>query len=705
MSIAQTYSTLILEQIIHQILDDGIPLSVSEIDARYKAFVADQDLSKPLFNKNNSEIVLQESASVTKYNQTNFEIARDLTVLYQELFTITDDSIKSFDRWRTEILSMQSQINALDTRITDLLRTQIDQNAHFIADNFADATKIDLNLTDAFVNLNEHTISLSTSNRNPTRLVLNNIDPSNVQFTVLSRNNLQTVVNVAQAVNAFDDKNNFWQTQVIVSDSRNPITGELKVKLNNSVVSISKIIFTIHSSNSGSPMQITPLISVDGVNYSPLNTDNTTLSVDTKGVWSFPSTDAFAVKFIITKTGYDVQQDNNFIYEFGAQDISFYNENFQSDLSQTMFSNVLNAIDNDNNPIEFDSVSLEVCERTPTNTTIDYFISALSLPTDNPTWIPIDKIDKDIAIHSKEINFGNISNLAIAGLKVSYDSSGSVNLVNPGSKFNLITLSSGITITTPQETSNTRYVMVNSNERILDSEIDGSIDILQGSIQIFRNVGIKGNTELVRTIQRGWTYLEPYYISNIEITNQNGLLMDFGDQSVVLDNTIVKGRITITNGIHNIKVHKNNWVNIVSDILSIDDLKIKDPLFPFNHKYLVEGYPIVIEGNPYQGADIFAGYFMTEVSAYELFNNVSIDDYSKFATDMDADVPEISKPPSTVFVVKSNENYSDFLDELFTIRFSVKHQLYKYLKFKAELVTQDSNVTPNLDGYKLKISI
>ena len=121
MSIADTYSDLILEQIIRDILDEGITLSVAEIDSRYKAFVNGRDLSEPLFDVNQSEVIPAEKFSASKYNETNLEIARDLTVLYKELLSITDDSIKSFDRWRTETLSMQAQIRGLDTRISNLL--------------------------------------------------------------------------------------------------------------------------------------------------------------------------------------------------------------------------------------------------------------------------------------------------------------------------------------------------------------------------------------------------------------------------------------------------------------------------------------------------------------------------------------------------------------------------------------------------------
>ena len=218
---------------------------------------------------------------------------------------------------------------------------------------------------------------------------------------------MQNIVTVTPIVNAFKDVNSYWQTRILITNSQKPITAELKVQLNNAPVAISKITFTIHSSNAGNPIQITPMISTDGINFTAVNASNITVSVDTIGSWSFPSTDVLVVKFIMTKTGYDTLEDNNFIYEFGAQDISFYNENFGTD-SQVFLSTALSAPDTDNNPIEFDSVELEVCERIPLNTSIDYFISALNSLTDTPTWISIDPSDKDPSLHSKKINFGNM---------------------------------------------------------------------------------------------------------------------------------------------------------------------------------------------------------------------------------------------------------------------------------------------------------
>ncbi len=702
MSISQTYSEVILEKIIRDILDEGIALSVSEIETRYNAFVSNQDLSEPLFNIDIAVVDVGESNTTTKQNQTNIEIARDLAVLYKELFSITDDSIKSFDRWRTELLLQQAQIRKLDSRITNLLRTQIERNTHFIIDNFENTSLIDTDNTTALISLKENTIALNLSNTDPTRITLNNLLSNNVEFSVLTRQNLQSVIDApgGSPINAFFDVNNFWQTRVTMKTGNFPVTCELKVKITSTIEQVSKIVFKLHSANTSGAIQITPLISSDGANFSTLNVSNPTQSVSDTGTWSFPSIEVSVIKFVMTKTGYDVLENNNYTYEFGAEEIAFYNENFEPNLVQQLITTPLFAPDLDGNPIEFDSVTIETCERIPDNTSINYFISPLSTPNGTPIWTQIEPATRSNNVFPSQRNFGNIDNVTLTDFMVSFDSTS--ELINPASTFFVIDFSSGIPITNQQTFNDRRYVFLNSNERILDHQINNSSNVVLDSVEIFRNVGARGDVTLVRNLQRGWSYVDPFYITNVEVFSENGLSIDFGDQQIIIDNNSSHGKVLLSKGIHNIKINKNNWIPLLSGIVSLDNLKNIDKLFPFNHKYLIEGYSLPEIDNPYKGVDIFAGYYMKQVSIYDLSVNVTEDDYSKFA--IDQDIAFEGKESNIVFVVKSNENYSDFLDELFTIRFDIANQLYKYLKLKVEFLTTDSSVTPNLDGYKLKIA-
>jgi hypothetical protein len=382
---------------------------------------------------------------------------------------------------------------------------------------------------------------------------------------------------------------------------------------------------------------------------------------------------------------------------------------------QTLYSKILSVVDIDNSIIEFNRVSLQVCERIPADTDIKYYIAALNDPMSlSSVWVPIDHMDKKQPLHPKEIVFGHLLNLTLPGSKISYMPL-EINPidVNPGKDYTIWDVVNDAFVAQPVSTSAIkRYAFLNSNDRILDYQIKSTVSISPGSLELFRNVGIRNtdssdSTMEVRNIRAGWGFKDPYYSSAIEVDNAQGVVINFGDKALIVDGTVVKGKVTLTQGLHLIQVHKNNWINIPGALdpipanMTIDLLKANDPLFPFNHKHLIEGYGFNDPNNPYTGIDIFAEIYMKQVSIADIIHNVSKDDYTRFATDFDAGNPN---PPSLVFVVKSDENKSDMLDELFTIRFDLKKQLYKYLKFKAEFSSESADVSPNLDGYKLKIS-
>lgn len=722
MSIESIYQDLILDQIIKDMLNENISLTTNELINRYNTFIETHDLSKPLFDLDNAKVITLENASASKWNNTNQEILRDLIVTYKAMFKITSDSLVNFDRWRTELALLESQLKTLDTRISNLISTQTNLNTFFISDDFVDTSKIDLVNTTAAIDLKHQTVTLNTSTPKPTRFNLNDIQAQDIQFTALTRSNLQEVVTApfGELINAFIDDDSFWQSRVKTNDFSLPITGELKVKLSDSIVNLNKITFKLHSSNTISTVQITPMISIDNINFIQLPITDITLSVNDLAIWNFPKQEVKYIKFIMTKNGYDFFENKSYIYEFGAENISFYTENFTSDQSSELVSNILSANDIDNNPIEWNKVSLQVCERVPTDTFIDYYIAPLANPTDTPVWHSISHSADEQPLFANTLSFGDINNITVSGIMLSYNPQGALspnNFVNPGQAFTLVDVSSGIATTASVVSSAQRYAHLNSNERILEHEIKSSIDILNNSIEVFRNVGQPHDTTPIRTIQRGWGFSEPYYYSVVEIINQNGLNINFGEQNIILDNVIRNGKVNFSKGIHTIKIHKNNWITISSGATSLatigdlTSLQTLDPLYPFNHKYLIEGYILDNINNPYIGVDIFAEFYMSQVSIDDLNNSVSSIDYTKFAIDIDAidDLATIngitgSTGSNIVFVVKSDENYSDFLDELFTIRFDIKNQLFKYIKFKAKLNTLNSDVAPNLDGYKLRLS-
>ncbi len=722
MPIQDTYREFILKQIIQDILNEGEALTLLEIQSRYNAFVLDKELSEPLFDLESAKVIPLENASATKWNTTNAEIKRDLEVAYKELFIITNQSLSQFDRWRTEIVFLEGQLKNLESRITTLVSTQTQSNIHYIIDDFVDTSKVDLTNTDCMIDLTYQTITLDTATTNSSKISLNKIKPQDVQFTVLSRKNLQFVTNASfgELKNAFIDSDSFWQSRIGSYSASQAFTAELKVKISDSPIPINKISFKSHAANTKSVIQVTPLISTDNINFSQLPIKDITLGITTQGIWSFPSEEVQWVKFLMTKNGSDFTENKYYIYEFGADQINFYSEDFDEEEEQTVISKSLFAKDLQGNPVEFNKVSLEVCERIPENTSINYYVAPLLTSDGVPDWHSINHINDTEPQYSKELSFGDIDNVIISGVSLSYSPFADLtpdNFVNPSQYYQLATLDSEELITSSGVASAQRYALINSNDRILNIELDSNLSIQNKSVEIFRNISTKHDNTLVRNTTRGWNFKEPYYMTTVEVLSKNGLTSDFGNSNIIIDGSSRNGKITISPGIHYIKVHKNNWVDIPAGATSVDDdgdaasIKSLDPLYPFNHKHLVTGYGFDSSDNIYIGVDLFAESYMSQISVNDFIYSLPKDDYSKFAVDLSAvdeaayiDGTRMTIGPNTIFMVKSNENIADFLNEQFLLRFNISNQLYKYIKFKAVLNTIDSTIAPNLDGYKLKLT-
>jgi hypothetical protein len=191
-------------------------------------------------------------------------------------------------------------------------------------------------------------------------------------------------------------------------------------------------------------------------------------------------------------------------------------------------------------------------------------------------------------------------------------------------------------------------------------------------------------------------------------------------KAALVDGAKTTGKITLSQGRHVIEVHKDNWKYVdVSTVSNLDTLKSADDLYPYNHRYIVEGfdypadYPST-EEKIYRGFDTVAEYLMKEVSVFDMNNNVKADDYGKFAVGLDVEDPSRTidgsaatteeQAPNKVFVLKVNENNTDFVNEQFVLRFKSANSLFKYLRLKAVLKTTNTAITPTLDSYRIKIS-
>lgn len=725
MAIRETYATYLIEQILRAILREGENPSASEIAERFETFVANNDISNPLFNAATYQVSKGQPSSISLYNASNNAIHQDLLVLFRHLLKVSDQSIRNFERWRAAAKLLEGRLDELNERINFLLLISSDTAGffNFMQDTFVDNKLVDLENTTTLVDVDRGIVTLGTSTSGATRLDLSTLRNEHVEFTVLSRVNLVSSISAekSQTKHAVSDITNFWQERVY-TNKPGAVSAELKINLLTKR-EISRIDLDLHMANQNSSVQVTPLYSTDNFNWKQLPIKNFTRSVVDKTIFRFPPVEAKWVKFNMTKLGADQVHNNLYSYEFGVDEIVFYSEGFSTETTATLISQPLSVLDQQGNIEEFSRVVLEVCEDVPENTNIDYSVSVFN-DIDDPIggFVPIDPLDRVNSTKPTVLDFGDLDTVTVSGIRVSYDATASdPDFINPAEQFTRIESVSGSTVNSTIGTaSDIRYSFANTNERILDHVISSNIKIAQRTLEVWRNVNIKNNNTKVRGIANGWGFNDPWYRTTVYVANASGYNIDFGSKAVVVDDVIQTGKINISPGRHTIQVHKDNWKAIdVSSVTNLEDLITADPLYPYNHRYLIEGllYPSgysTTDEKIYRGFDIVAEYFMKEVSIFDIINNIQADDYQHYAVDLDATDPNrlIDSIPASAdeqlpqrsFVLKVNENNPDFLNERFLIRFKSANSLFKYLRFKAELSTSDSAITPILDAYRLKIS-
>ncbi len=746
MAIKDTYKDILTEEILKAQLESNEIADADDIDDEVESLSETYDLSIPQFLAKDFHIEEKETASASKFNGTFTSIRQDMRVLYKETVGLTSRAINSYERWKLEAESLEKRLTDLEDHIDDLLLLSQDTEGYhsFIIDNFTDSTLLDLNLTTASFDLKNQLVTLTPPVSEPTRVF---IDPQKAEATALFKNRTTTgFISKTDSVNSklsdvFSQTSNTWWTKIDMSLVKTVVC-ELTVDLADEPISLSKIVIYLHESSQSSPMTIVPLYSLDNYTFTQLPTPTYTQDVKSKAIFTFSTIQAKHIKFLLTKKGPDPTSGTNFSYQFGFKEISFYNDTYQVDETEQFISKPLSILDNNSQPVKFSKITLETCERLEEGTDIRYFIAPFNdvagTVTSSTSWFPISPVNRSEHLYPQVLSLGEKTEITIGvdeTLGISYDSTNTDSeFINPAPSFNLLSVDIdgnvlSDTVTTPDLP---RYSFINSNERILSYQIKdksysgsgtgGKIELNESTILLFRNVGEKGlediDTDQVRDIQRGWGFTEPYYTTTIQILNPNGITMDVGNEVIVIDEneytnkidkSVLSGKTETTDGIHTIKVHKNNWGHVTPGLESLSALKEADILYPFNHKLLIEGYDYgedypSIEEDIYQGVDLFAEFLMRSTSIMDLIKNIPEDNYQFYALDRDAPGTHSSNNLGTrVFVIKIDNENPDFINEKFVLKFNLLGQRYKYFRLRADFSTTDARVTPALDAYKLKL--
>ena len=96
MSVEKTARELILEEIIIDLVKQGVSLTPGVINEAFNSFTEGKDLSLPLLSAVEFAVSSNEISSAIKFNNMTDRVRKDLTVAYTELFNVIfEDSLES----------------------------------------------------------------------------------------------------------------------------------------------------------------------------------------------------------------------------------------------------------------------------------------------------------------------------------------------------------------------------------------------------------------------------------------------------------------------------------------------------------------------------------------------------------------------------------------------------------------------------------
>lgn len=668
MDIADRYREYLANLIIKEyLLDQTIPsienieADLDEIDEWYT------DMSRPMAYFLDLQVDEREESSATLFNQMQDTFFKDLSVLYQQVTAQLQDSSIFLNRNLAEIQMLKAKLKNLEDRVTELLLSNKDTEGYFqfFADTFNSLQYVDTINTTAAIDLRAGIVTMKEGISETKKLNLNFTRYEDIAFQVLTRFGIEGAANVADmsVVDAFKDGDASWR-QEVVSDAPITMSVEMKIDLGE-VKEVSKVDYQSFNDRSFGIMTVQVQYSNDNYNWFDFPSDFPTQNIYDKGTFPGEAADMRYLKFILTKTAYDRVDEGRYVYYFGAKHIDMFGVEYDEDGSVLQSKSIAPEERSGQNAY-INRVSIETCEDVPSGTDILYDVSF----DGGNEWVPVSPVNRS------NPKFPQVASLNKIKLE----------------------MSSAVGTAAVDGVVDIHNIALDYDASTLDAF----------STTIWRNVGEQGNIDTVRDYQKGWYFDDEYYSCYVWVDNFYGLKIDLGDTTAELDGASITGIVTIPYGRHYFRTRQANWrslgalTNITAETKAgviTDDVQgaITDPLYPYNHKYLIEGIPYDTtvtswDEQAYMGVTVFAANRPILISSFDLLTNAKDDDYDKFAKRGDQ------------IIVKYNPGATDVANEEFIVqRFnSSASNLPTEVIFRATLKSDIGSITPVLYDYKVK---
>jgi hypothetical protein len=601
------------------------------------------------------------ASSLSAENATRRAMGDDYSVVGERMSRLQGQLEDTFRASRSTCLRMSKLLGSLDGRLNNLLllKGKADIFTYGIEETFETQDYVDFQTTDATVESNQ--VSIRRSGRTPVSL-----DSAKLSFTASSKAGIisATATTPISALKTADGQ--VWEYRVLTSAATGRTMCVIDIHLKEAKF-ISDVRLSGTAVSTNAKTVATVFYSIDGKSYkagqskeSVMSTGENTFPIGVDGVTK--------LRVLLGKDAADEEYSGGYLYLFSLDSIELFADEFVSTKKSTLYLGPYEVYDEVLNPVNFSmaTIASSTCCSIPSGTQVSFFLSK-----DGIQWSPASCSGDTPSVVS-------FSNLNPEGTYEAIDDSISVDRLTDN-------ILSDMDLDFGKEAYVNLYV---------DSEYSDKV--------VIQNVTVKrnkpGNGTLYGT-DSGWffdsdagTYSCTVYVDSIE-----GQWLELGGTSAYVDGRQVTGSVHLAQGYHQFKTNKTNWLSVEEDLTTLNDLRSKDRLYPYNHKYLVEGYSYAVNFSGEKVYNGFTEYFgkLCRFVAPERF-------YAEH--DSDLGVYTVENFDGQLFfklkiLPEDNSWRSEEVEVEYMLRSDSSNQLY----IKAVLTTNTTKASPRLHSIRVRV--
>ena len=644
-------------------------------------------------------------SSASQHNSVVDALDGDLDVLLRSLTDITNLGITTLGEWNSRARSLQVRVENLKSRIESLILLKSDSAGYvsFVEEGFLSLENVSSETTaNVDTRTGEVTLNVDRSEGDGewegTQIDLGS---SQVSYAPIESGNIRYSANPAGSdlLHVTSDRTTRWGAEVeaippdrfrTASKTGKPIMGEFKVKLSEDN-EISKIVLLTSDATAGGNSVIGAQYSLDGYTWENVPSESPVQSGTGNFIWRFEKTPMRWAKLIVSKVSPDETITEGAIYDFGLDRIKFYSEQYQVtadgvDLVSELLTPTLGGAD-----VSFGRASLEVCEEVPSGTSLRYFLRAHdgSSFTD---WAQVSPLSREVEGVPAVIDFAAPTKMSSETVTTTFDSSLDTEALN---------------ILRVDGLSDLSYRFSGPDDTVANFYLPQDDNLLR-DIVLLRNRGYSSakyptstsGDLLVGDVPCGWGLDgDSIYYCVFLVKNPLGVKIDFGRSQAVIDGSVRSDLVKIPPGWHTFRTDRTNWGSVLAGTAptTVAELKAIDPLYPYNHKYLIEGYDYP---NTWEGEKVYVG--VDEYGQYKA-DRIGRHDFMRAEKDLSTYALDVISGPKTIVLLKFDSSRPNHENERVRMFYSRRYSSFTGIQAKAVLKTDNAGKTPVLSYYRVRV--